>query len=97
LVPFHLRVNGKASTVKAAETTAGAASPRPKVAVHPLGLSPVHGAAAESLRAAKATSAEAAALCETAEAAVSRAAAFTRLPRFCLLGLRAAIWCMGES
>ena len=74
LVPFHLRVNGKASTAKAAQKATGSASPKsaPAVAAHPLGLSPVHGAAAESLRAAKATSAEAAALCETAEAAVSQ-------------------------
>eukprot|EP01043_Picozoa_sp_COSAG02_P065402 COSAG02_NODE_9857_length_2091_cov_1.510040_1_plen_341_part_00 len=74
LVPFHLRVNGKASKAKAAESDVEAASSRSTepVAAHPLGLSPVHGAAAESLRAAKATSAEAATLCETAEAAVSK-------------------------
>ena len=82
LVPFHLRVDSKASTAKIASTGAVAASVQSATAppAHPLGLSPVHGAAAESLRAVKSQSVEAAALCETAEAAVSKTERLKPLP-----------------
>ena len=93
LVPFHFRVDAKGSAAKVAGAAACAASTTPVVA-HPLGLSPVHGAAAESLRAAKSQSAEAAALCEIAEAAVSTSCFGSVL--FHSIGFqRAAAWHIG--